>query len=131
MQNKNQSKSLNLNSYNVRCIYIVYILYSKANNNIHFHKSKETQKNGQIYSYFTNWSWCTRFHSIACGNNHKRGENFWLVDNIQNGVLIGSHISMNNLDTQVNLLLYKIDCLWMYEWEWLKTFNLFINTDLP
>jgi hypothetical protein len=32
------------------------------------------------------------------------GKHFWLVDNIQNGVLIGSHISMNNLDTQGNLL---------------------------
>jgi hypothetical protein len=46
--------SQNLNSYNVRYIYIVYILYSKANNNIYFHKSKETQKNGLIYSYFAN-----------------------------------------------------------------------------
>jgi hypothetical protein len=32
------------------------------------------------------------------------GKFFWLVDNIQNGVLIGSQTSMNNLDTQVNLL---------------------------
>ena len=32
------------------------------------------------------------------------GTFFWLVDNIQNGVLIGSQTSMNNLDTQVNLL---------------------------
>ena len=51
---KNQSKSLSLNSYNVRYIYIVYILHSKANNNIYFHKSKETQKKGLIYYYFTN-----------------------------------------------------------------------------
>ena len=93
-KNQNQSKSLNLNSYNVGYIYIVYILYSKAINNIYFRKSKETQKKGLIYSYFPNWSWCTRFLSIACENNHKRGKKtfdwstifrtvFWLVGKSQ------------------------------------------------
>jgi hypothetical protein len=48
--NNNQSKSLNLNSYNVRYIYIVYILYSKANNNIYFHKSKDKRNPEKVWS---------------------------------------------------------------------------------
>lgn len=83
-------------------------------------KIKETQKKGLIYSYFTNWNWCTRLLSFACENNYKRGKKtFWFVDNIQNGLLIGSQISMNNLDTQVNLLWYKsIFCECMNENDW-------------
>ena len=54
-KNQNQSKSLNLNSYNVRYIYIVYILYSKANNNIYFHKSKDKrnpEKRSDLFLFY-------------------------------------------------------------------------------
>ena len=64
--NNNQSKSLNLNSYNVRYIYIVYILYSKANNNIYFHKSKDKRNPEKRSDLF--------LFSNACENNHKHGK---------------------------------------------------------
>jgi hypothetical protein len=66
-KNNNQSKSLNLNSYNVRYIYIVYILYSKANNNIYFHKSKDKRNpEKKVWSILLLWLLLLLFFHSCC-----------------------------------------------------------------
>jgi hypothetical protein len=60
-------------------------------------KIKETQKRSDLFLFYKlKLVYSTSFNRVW-KQSQAWEENFWLVDNIQNGILIGSQISMNNL----------------------------------